>query len=384
MASTKVLTLLMAVQNACVVCWIPQMQEQILPMTLSHARWKVPFAEAKTGLKAMKNDCIKWSTELQRAALRFVYVKNIFEISVTIPNPDMRKMIISTLIEPPGFGREDYGRIARNRLFRLLCPESDVGNNNIPSNVMSYSSFLRALNVWIEPGAYVVLDDETGKWRLQVRQRVQESGLCYMHAPVVLQSYLLSWSFRNAESSRACEMLDMRRYILENFSSTQLYNHIVSDEGGNSLDYLKNILIKGSKMFHVSSTDVINAALIQQYGPALIYQFKVYEDFKEPGRLSYLEEPTGECAGRHSMVLIGVREEGSRKVFLLQNWWKRKQFVEVSDTYLSACDARIAFVRTPQTGLSDLLQSRYTVYAETMDLDKMDSLCPERRSGLDP
>ncbi len=360
------------------------MQEQILPKTLSHARWKVPFAEAKTGLKAMKNDGIKWSTELERAALRFVYIKNIFEISLTIPSPNFMKMIISTLIEPPDSGREDYGRFARNRLFRLFCPESDVGaGNNIPSNVMSYSSFLRALKVWIEPDAYVVLDDETGKWRIQLRQRVQESGLCYMHAPVVLQSYLISWNLRNAESSRECEMLDMRRYILENFSSKQRYNHIVTDEGGNSHDYLQKILIPGSKFFHVLSTDVINAALIQQYGPALIYQFQVYEDFKEPGRLSYLEEPTGECAGRHSMVLIGVREEGSRKVFLLQNWWRRKQFVEVSDAYLSACDARIAFVRTPQTGLSDLLQSRYTLYAETMDLDKMDSLCPERRSGLD-
>ena len=179
-------------------------------------------------------------------------------------------------------------------------------------------------------------------------------------------------------------MLDMKRYILENFSSKQLYHHIVTDEGGNTLDYLKKILIPGSTFFHVLSTDVINAALIQQYGPALIYQFQVYDDFKEPGRLSYLEEPVGKCAGRHSMVLIGVRQEGSRKVFLLQNWWRRKQFVEVSDAYLSACDARIVFVRTPQTGLSDLMQSHCTVYAETTDLDKMDSPWPERRSGFDP
>ena len=142
-----------------------------------------------------------------------------------------------------------------------------------------------------------------------------------MHAPVVHQSYLISWNLcsnlRNAESSRESEMLDMRQNILENFSSKQLYNHIVTDKGGNSLDYLKKILVPGSNFFHVLSTDVINASLIQQYGPA--YRFQVYEDFKEPGRLSYLEEPTGECAGRHSTVLLGVREEGSRTVFLLQN-----------------------------------------------------------------
>jgi hypothetical protein len=46
--------------------------------------------------------------------------------------------------------------------------------------------------------------------------------------------------------------------------------------------------------------------------------------------------------------------------------------VEVSDAYLSACEARIVFVRTPQTGLSDLMQSHCTVYAETTDLDRGD------------
>ncbi len=136
----NVLFCLMALHNANEVCWIPhwQMQEQIQPKTLSHARWKVPFAEAKTGLKAMKNDGIKWRTELERAALRFIYVKNIFKIFLTIPNQDFRKMVVSTLIGPPGPGHEDYGLFARNRLFRLFCPESDVGaDNNIPSYVMS-------------------------------------------------------------------------------------------------------------------------------------------------------------------------------------------------------------------------------------------------------
>ena len=57
-------------------------------------------------------------------------------------------MVVSTLIGPPDPGREDYGLFARDRLFRLFCPESDVGaDNNIPSNDMSYSSFLRALTV---------------------------------------------------------------------------------------------------------------------------------------------------------------------------------------------------------------------------------------------
>ena len=71
---------------------------------------------------------------------------------------------------------------------------------------------------------------------------------------------------------------------------------------------------------------MISTELIKKFGPAIIYQFEVYEIFKMPGRLSYqyLEEPNDEFIGLHSMVLIGVRTEGDRKVFLLQIGGEKK------------------------------------------------------------
>ena len=380
-----------AMQLPVAICFIVHMQEQRLPpvtitsksQTRPQARWNVPFGTAKRGLKAMREDGIQWSTELERTVLRFVYVKNVFEFSTVVPNTISRRLVISSLLRPPETPTQDFSKFARTRLFRLFTPESDVvSKNSIPANVMSFAAFLRYHSAWGGPDSYIFLEDDSWKWRILPRQRVQESSLCYMHAPVVLQSYLISWNSRNAEIFPECEMLDIRRYILENFSPENLRDHIIRDEGGHSLDYLQSILEPGSKVFHADSTDMISPELIKNFGPALVYQFKVYEDFKLPGRLSYLEKPSDEFIGRHSMVLIGVRTEGDRKVFLLQNWWRKKQFIEVSDTYLMACDARVAFVQTPQTRLPADLQSRYTVYAETADLDKMDTLWPETaRSG---
>ena len=81
------------------------------------------------------------------------------------------------------------------------------------------------------PDSYAFFNDDSWQRKIQVLQWVKESGLCYIHAPVVLQSDLISWNFQNAEYPRACEMLDIRRYILENFSSIELQSHIISTPG---------------------------------------------------------------------------------------------------------------------------------------------------------
>ena len=362
------------------ICYLMQI---ITSQNRPGVRWNVQFAVAKKGLKDMKYDGIQWSTKLERTALRFLYVKNVFNFSASVPNAVVRKNIISSLLRPPESPEEDFSRLSRARLMRLFAPESNfVSSNSIPSNVLSYESFLRCVPAWLKPDAYVFHQDESGKWRVQLRQRVQESGLCYMHAPVVMQSYLISWNSRNAKHPPECEMLDMRRYILSYFSSKELNKHIVTDDGGSSFDYLKKILEQGSKVFHVESADDISASLMEQYGPGLVFQFQVFPEFQLPGRLTYLEESEEEkYVGRHSMLLIGVRMEGNQKVFLLQNWWRNKQFVEVSCRYLKACDARVAFVRTPQTKIPNTLQSRFTVFAETADLDKKETVCQEQLFG---
>ena len=38
----------------------------------------------------------------------------------------------------------------------------------------------------------------------------------------------------------------------------------------------------------------------------------------------------GTCTKYHAMLIIGVRGEGVARRFLVRNWWRRHQFVEVS------------------------------------------------------
>ena len=158
--------------------------------------------------------------------MRFLYVKNVGENLSLKPTAKIRKEIISALLRKPNPDVQDLYLDAWSRLFRLFDSESRLADNILPSNVMAY---VRYTSAWIGPDSYVFFTDESWRWTMQIRQRVQESSICYMHAPVVLQSYLISWNFRDADQSRACEMLDIKRYIKENFSPRELLDHIVDD-----------------------------------------------------------------------------------------------------------------------------------------------------------
>jgi hypothetical protein len=71
------------------------------------------------------------------------------------------------------------------------------------------------------------------------------------------------------------------------------------------------------------------------------------------------------------MVLIGHRLEGDNDIYLLQNWWKSRQFVEVDHNYLIRCNATAYFVKTDQTSIPDKFKTTGPcVYAENENLDK--------------
>jgi hypothetical protein len=346
------------------------------PRCARPSRWNVPFSQAKLGLKEMMKDGIKWSTTLERTALRFLYVKHVYVIDDILYTAEGRKGLFSVLVLPQRKNIPHWAARAQARLFRLLHSEACFASDILPSDVMSYSTFVRCIPAWEEPDSYVAFADASWRWMMQIRQRVHESKescLSYMHAPVVLQSYLISFSFRNAENFKACEMMDMRMYLLEQFESREMRRHIMDTEGSSSIEYLDHIL-QVPNILMTSNTERISDSSLKQYGPVLVFEFRVYEDFLLTGRFSYLEKPSGKLIGCHAMVLVGVRREGAQKVFLLQSWWRGKQFIEVSETYLKACQGKFAIVKSPQNGVRSGLESVYKKYAESSDLDKMESL----------
>lgn len=58
-----------------------------------------------------------------------------------------------------------------------------------------------------------------------------------MHAPIVMQHYLVGMY-----QEVATPMLNMAEYVKKFMPSNDLYNHIWSDSGGSSVDFLMRIL----------------------------------------------------------------------------------------------------------------------------------------------
>ena len=164
------------------------------------------------------------------------------------------------------------------------------------------------------------------------------------------------------------------------FPGPLLRDHIFGDKGGHSLDSLRNLVgaTRGGscKIYPVAPLDITNDHL-RKYGPALVHQFRAHEDFTDPNLWRYVGEPKGDFVGHHAMVMIGVRTEGTNdRRFLLQNWWKTSQFVEMDADYLENCCAAVAFVAGSPCTQAPAGRT-FAFFAETAS-DSAEMLCEER------
>ena len=72
-------------------------------------------------------------------------------------------------------------------------------------------------------------------------------------------------------------------------------------------------------------------------------------------------------------------------MFLVQNWWCNKQFVQISRSYLLGCLPIVYFVHTPQTEIQNQYRLVYGCYAESGGVDAEDLDAPRLplMDGLD-
>ncbi|KAI3662540.1 hypothetical protein MP638_000650 [Amoeboaphelidium occidentale] len=177
-------------------------------------------------------------------------------------------------------------------------------------------------------------------------ERVQLSGLCYMHAPVILQHYLVAM-----HSEKQVPMLDMAVYLKKYMPAESLEDRIWKNQGGDSEAFLRQILLKqpAPKLLPRSGSQEMESYL-KSFGPALISRFSVEEAF-DSEEWQHLGPSTEATMGKHAMVLVGIRQEGGSTRYLVQNWWEKKAFVETDGAYLAAREALINFVQTPQTAM---------------------------------
>ena len=227
--------------------------------------------------------------------------------------------------------------------------------------------------VFFRDHAKVTALSDAAREQLKVTRIQPSGGLCYMHAPAVLQHNLVTVH----SGGEHHEMLNVAKYIVEFFSADMIYAHVVKDTGASSETFLKNIM--GLKEGDTEAQPIIArsaardapcvAQALKTYGVGLVARFKVEPAFQGTEVSFTANALRGEAVGLHAMTLVGHRENDGQHLFLLQNWWKEKQFIEVSAEYLAAADAGITFVGKEVTEIPKEFPTDDNVFCmETEDL----------------
>ncbi len=208
--------------------------------------------------------------------------------------------------------------------------------------------------------------------RLQVL-RCQTSGLCYMHAPVVLQHYLVTLS--NPDDEDPIGMIDVAQYIRNRWKGKKLEDYLLRNMGGNSMEFLREITNNPdlnldtfllNQRYHRDICQTICDQL--QHQPALVSQFGVDAEFLNSQEV-FFHKPLdhGQFKGHHAMVMIGWRYDAVAQeyCFVLQNWWNSRYFVEVTSSYLQSTGALVSFVGEPLRAIPNEFPISHLLYAET-------------------
>jgi hypothetical protein len=340
------------------------------------ARWAASWNVDTDAVNAAVAAATKAGFDGSNAIIVFLFAKKLPKYGVEMPDGSFVSSfaLLVSSGQPPWPERRD-------RIERLLRNEGDTTSDTAFDGLQTFEMAMTVLPVWADTKKAFVFHRDV---RVSLAQRHQKSGLCYIHAPEVVQHYLVQLDRLRHPAATAPDgvgvgMIDMAKMIRQSFSAADLKKHIFEDAGGSSHTMLKNILVQGSVIFSEGLT--MAGDRLTQYGPGLVAEFEVFSDFySEPNLYSYDGKPTGQSIGHHAMVLIGARTDSNdRRWFLLQNWWQKKQFVEVSEEYLEACGATVYFVKTPQPKIPIEFPTQTHLFAENENIDK-----PERARSEDP
>ena len=167
---------------------------------------------------------------------------------------------------------------------------------------------------------------------------------------------VLTWAALQRLDSKAEEGEDRRR---AQRALRLLQGDVVHKEGENS----------GS---HGLKLETVFEAFCKEHpawGVGLVTRFKVVPAFQGTEVSFTANALRDEAIGLHAMTLVGHRENDGQHLFLLQNWWKEKQFIEVSAEYLAAARAGITFVGKEVTEIPKEFPTDDNVFCmETEDL----------------
>ena len=138
-------------------------------------------------------------------------------------------------------------------------------------------------------------------------------------------------------------MTDLTKLRLRHFSADHLWMFITRDQGGYAKEFLRELCTHPGRPFRTTSlsearlceADII--ANLVRYGPALVSTFNIKgeEVSDDPVYDHRVHHHAGVDDVRvpvkkllyHAVLIVGHRRCGDGSVqFLVQNWWKHKQF----------------------------------------------------------
>eukprot|EP01126_Amoeba_proteus_P040048 TRINITY_DN4251_c0_g1_i10.p1 TRINITY_DN4251_c0_g1~~TRINITY_DN4251_c0_g1_i10.p1 ORF type:complete len:273 (-),score=34.03 TRINITY_DN4251_c0_g1_i10:182-1000(-) len=257
----------------------------------------------------------------------------------------------------------EYYRNVQDRLLRLTSEDTEKHSDKVPATLHTFSG--------TEFPGYEFNNVFFLKHGNALCQRFLKGGLCYMHGPTMVQHYALQFN------GTAQPILDLVRYIRDHFTAKQLEQYLFHDTGDDSISFLCSILEEGTHLDTITDTALISNKF-HLYGPALVSRFEVHSDFYDDQNCHFhYGSPSGQKIGYHAMVLVGYREKNNRCYFLLQNWWHKKQFVEVDKDYLVGSTAFITFIQTPQTKIPESFAINHGKYFESEAIDKPEGVVRE-------
>jgi hypothetical protein len=213
-------------------------------------------------------------------------------------------------------------------------------------------------------------------------QRQQLFGTCAVHAPVVLQHYLVAM----ANPGKATPTVDINKWLRKK-ATADILDGVIFGKGVDSTQVLERILVQGSfpgSRIPQALFDEVELVL-ERYGPLLAPMWRVTKDFHGAAtrhlRPVSSHVTVGNTVGGdafHSMLIVGSRRVSPTGVakrrsahkpsdktrLLLQNWWEKKQFVEVDEGYYNACMGELAhYVITKQPRIPRNLDTTRAPYS---------------------
>lgn len=304
------------------------------------------------------------------ASIHWLQSKQIpAQLYVSFVTEDVRKAHWKCMADPESCveKEKDYYKDARARLD-VIYESGDTASNTRPSEAHVFTK--EEFSGYDASGSILYYVDNEA-----CIQRYQKSRLCYMHAVAMVQYYaIVRYRLKNNQALDHT-VLDIASFIREKFEPDELERHIFHNSGGRSERELLRILKPGSIVKPVNVNDISGVIHnLKEYGPALVSNFKVFPDFENNNQHKHTgsHNKGNPDKGSHAMVLVGYKVEEGNHFFLMQNWWLKKQFVEVDHDYLLSCQAKLFFVETEQPNIPSEMPRKCGSWMETASAEFLD------------